>query len=66
LEKVLQKYYDSYPTLIVPRSPKKIIYNINFENLPAAPMTAEEAMRKAGIIIDITPKEDNGRTENQS
>jgi hypothetical protein len=55
LEKVLQKYYDIYPDLVIPRSPKTIIYNLIQNNLPAAPLSVEDALRKAGKIIDIEP-----------
>lgn len=58
LEKVLQKYYDAYPDIIPPRSPKKIVYNLQVNNLPAAPMTREEAINKARQIIQIKPRED--------
>jgi hypothetical protein len=59
LEKVLQKYYDIYPSLVLPRSPRTIVYNIQQNVLPAAPMTAEEALRKAGKLIDITSNQSN-------
>jgi hypothetical protein len=60
LEKVLQKYYDIYPTFIPPKSPRTIIYKIQQNILPAAPMSVDQALRKAGKIIDITPKENDG------
>jgi hypothetical protein len=59
LEKVLQKYYDIYPTYIPPKSPRTIIYKIQQNVLPSAPMSVDEALRKAGKIIDITPNLDN-------
>jgi hypothetical protein len=66
LEKVLQKYYDIYPTFIPPKSPRTIVFRFNNTVLPAAPMTAEEALRRAGKIIDIKPRENNGRTDTES
>lgn len=66
LEKVLQKYYDIYPTFIPPKSPRTIIYKIQQNILPAAPMTPEEALRKAGKIIDITPNQNNAGDQQQS
>lgn len=63
LEKVLAKYYEMYPDITPKRSPKKIVFNVNFSSMPAAPMTAEEALRKAGKIIDITPNDNNGAAE---
>jgi len=56
LEKILQKYYHDYPEIVQPRSPKKIIYVLPVQQMPAAPLTADDAMRKAGLVIDITPK----------
>jgi len=58
LEKILQKYYHDYPEIVQPRSPKKIIYLLPVQQMPAAPMTADDAMKRAGLIIDITPKEE--------
>lgn len=66
LEKVLQKYYDIYPTFIPPKSPRTIIFKFNNTVLPAAPMTPEEALCRAGKIIDITPKDNDGRADTQS
>lgn len=60
MEKVLAKYYEMYPNLITPRSPKNIILNIQQNILPAAPMTAAEAIEKAKKIIHLKPREDNG------
>lgn len=59
LEKVLAKYYEMYPDLVVPRSPKNIIFNIQNNQLPAAPMTAAEAIEKAKKIIHLKPKDDD-------
>lgn len=63
LEKVLQKYYDIYPTFIAPKSPRTIIFKVNNTVLPAAPMTTEEALRKAGKMIDIKARENDGRAD---
>lgn len=53
LEKILQKYYHDYPDMIPKRSPKTIVYNMIFANLPAPTMTVEEALRADGKMIDI-------------
>ncbi|MEP7375543.1 MAG: hypothetical protein ABI675_19515 [Chitinophagaceae bacterium] len=60
MEKVLAKYYEMYPTLVPPRSPKNIVLNIQQNILPAAPMTAAEAIEQAKKIIHLKPREDNG------
>src|SRR5436190_14595013 len=44
LEKILQKYYHDYPDALPRRSPKTIIYHMNFHTLPAPAMTVEEAL----------------------
>jgi hypothetical protein len=53
LEKILQKYYHDYPEALPKRSPKTIVYNMIFGNLPAPAMTVEEALRADGMMIDI-------------
>lgn len=55
LEKVLQKYYQSYPDLAPIKSPRTIVFNIQNNTLPTAPMSAEDALREAGKIIDVKP-----------
>lgn len=57
LEKVLQKYYHDYPDTITPRTPRNITYNIQYNNLPAPTMSAEEAREKADKILHIKPNE---------
>lgn len=63
LEKVLQKYYHDYPDMVLPRSPKTIIYNINYNDLPAPNMTVDAALEKASKIIHIKPREISGNDQ---
>jgi len=60
LEKVLQKYYHDYPDIVPKRSPRKIVYNIQFNSLPASILPADEAMKKAGMILNIKPNDPDG------
>ena len=60
LEKVLQKYYHDYPDIVPPRSPRKIVYNMQFNSLPTPALTAEEAMKKSAMMLNITPNESAG------
>src|SRR5436190_5584957 len=52
LEKILQKYYHDYPNVIPKRSPKTIIFNMIYNNLPAPAMSVEDALRADGTMID--------------
>jgi hypothetical protein len=61
LEKVLERYYKQYPDLVQPRSPKNIIFNIQHNHLPAAPMTVAEAIKKATIRINLKANPSNGQ-----
>lgn len=60
LEKVLQKYYQYYPDLAPTKSPRTIVFNIQNNSLPVAPMSAEDALREAGKIINIKPNGEPG------
>lgn len=62
LERTLQKYYEKYPDFTPIRSPKKIVFIIQNNVLPSAPLTPEQALEKAKKIIQLKPREDNGES----
>lgn len=66
LEKVLQKYYDIYPTFIPAKSPRTIIFKMNQTVLPAAPMSVDDALKKSGQTIYLKAKDNDRGTDNQS
>ncbi len=55
LEKTLQKFYQDYPDITPPRSPKNIVFNVQNNIMPAPGMSAEEALQKARNIINLKP-----------
>ncbi len=57
LEKVLQKYYQDYPDILPRRSPKTIIYNIQYNSLPAPQLTPDEAMDLHKKTIYLKPND---------
>lgn len=61
LEKVLQKYIDSYPETQPMRSPKTIIFNVQNNNntLMVTNMTEQEAMNGIDQFIDKMEKQDD-------
>lgn len=66
LEKVLQKYYDIYPTYIAPKSPRTIIFKMSQTVLPAAPMSVDQALEKSGKTIYLKARDNDGRADQQS
>lgn len=63
LEKSLQKYYDCYPDIAPVKSPKKIVYNIQNNILPAAGMSADDALMQGLKMLEIKPNDTNGNPE---
>jgi len=60
LEKVLQKYYDSYPDIRPVRSPKNIIFNIKGDVLPKPNVSVDEVLAKAKqTIIHLKAREND-------
>jgi hypothetical protein len=57
LEKILQKYYSDYPAAIIPRSPKNIIYNMQFNSMPSPVLTTEQAIELDNKTLNIKPRE---------
>jgi hypothetical protein len=66
LEKVLQKYYDIYPTYVAPKSPRTIIFKMSQTVLPAAPMSVDQALEKSGKTIFLKATENDGRRATES